>query len=335
MSSGMINKAETEDLDGWLAQSDPMLAISAESEGMGSQGIYGHAMPQAGTVAFSNESIGRGAGMLLSTPSNRQRGRRAKATTGKSLLCQKEKLAILGTADSLMATPWEDSEFEIWAVAQCVTFPVFKRADILFEMHTEGYWRDKNVMKRLKQHKQPLYMQDHYPELPQSMAYPKDAILGYRRYHTTSITYMLALAYYSFVTTKLPLHVALFGVHMEAREEYTTQRPCCEYWLGRMEGAGMDIFIAGGAILRSDGLYGYEGYNPLCAKLRMRMEGLANGRNVRAEEMRAAELKMHEQEGAIKENEYWLRLAQTGQLNDNFTTMENKTAPELVPPGET
>lgn len=231
------------------------------------------------------------------------------------ILCTKEKLAILGTADTMPATPWEDLEFEIWGVAQIVTFPSFKRADLLFEMHDSGYWKDKNVQDRLNKWDGPIYMQEHYKEIAKSIKFPLDMFLPYRRYHTTSITYMLALAYHSFITTGNPKHVALFGIHMEHREEYTTQRPCCEYWLGRMEGAGMDIFIAGGAILRSDGLYGYEGYNPLCVKFRQRMEGLSHGAEVRENERDEAEGKRREQVGAIKECEYWLRLAQTGELN--------------------
>ena len=238
-----------------------------------------------------------------------------KAKKHKTLrLCEKEKLAILGTADSMPATPFSDPDFEIWAVAQCVTFPVFKRGDVLFEMHNEAYWREPPVIKRLKEQTLPLYMQDHYRELPQSLKFPLDLVLPYRRYHTTSITYMLALAYHSFVTTGNPKHVALFGVHMEAREEYTTQRPCCEYWLGRMEGAGIDIFIAGGAILRSDGLYAYEGYDPMCVKFRLRIEGLRNGLGVRNEEQEKAALAVAKQEGAILEMEHWLREAQTGAL---------------------
>lgn len=235
------------------------------------------------------------------------------------VLCDKEKLAILGTADSLGAAPWEDPEFEIWGVAQVVTFPVFKRADLLFEMHDGGYWKDKSVLDRLNKWPGPTYMQDHYSEIPLSVRYPIEEILKYRRYHTTSITYMLALAYHSFLTVGKPKHMAMFGVHMEHREEYTTQRPCCEYWIGRMEGAGMDIFMAGGAILRSDGLYGYEGYNPLCVKFRQRIDGLTNGAQVREEERDEAEGKRREQVGAIKECEYWLRLAQTGELNDKST----------------
>lgn len=234
---------------------------------------------------------------------------------GEPLLCSKDRLAILGTADTLAKTPWDDADLEIWAVAQCATFPVFKRADILFELHDEGYWREKEVLERLIKHKYPLYMQRQYPEIPHSMEFPLDAVLEYGRYHTTSITYMLALAYHSFKTTGRPRRVELYGVHMEHTEEYTTQRPCCEHWLGMMKGAGMDLYLAGGALLKSDGLYGYEGYNPLCYKYRMRIGGLANGKAVREKEMRDAELKMHQQIGAITECEYWLRLAQTGQLN--------------------
>lgn len=230
-------------------------------------------------------------------------------------LCDKDKLAICGTADTLTATPWDDPEFEIWGVAQITTFPPFRRADLLFELHERSYWGDKNVTDRLNKWQGPLYMQDHYEEVPRSVKFPLDLILQYRRYHTTTLTYMMALAYHSFITTGKPMHLAMFGVHMEHREEYTEQRPCCEYWLGRMEGAGMDIFLAGGAILRSKGLYGYEGYSPLCFKFRQRLEGLSNGANVREEERDEAEGKRREQVGAMKECEYWLRLAQTGELN--------------------
>ena len=159
-----------------------------------------------------------------------------------------------------------------------------------------------------------MVMQDKYPEVPNSIRYPLETILQYRNYHTTSITYMLALAYHSFKMTQKPLHVAMFGIHMESREEYSEQRPCCEYWLARMEEAGIDVFLAGGAILRSQGLYGYEKYDAICYKLRTRINGLAEGMKVRAAEEKTAELKKNQQMGAMQEAEYWLRLAQTGGL---------------------
>lgn len=243
----------------------------------------------------------------------------------KQIYASKEMLAICGTAQTMIAAPFEDSKFEIWAVAQCSTFPTFKRADILFELHTKDYWADENVIKRLNE---PgvinptmagwdgrLVMQDHYDAIPRSEKLPIQTLLQYRRYHRTSLTYMLALAYHSFLTTQKPLHVGMYGVHMEdIREEYAEQRPCCEYWLGRMEAAGMDIFIAGGAILAAPFLYGYEMYNPMNYKLRQRMDGLTEGTRVREQEELEKRLQKHEQIGAVKELEYWLRLSQRGEL---------------------
>jgi len=230
--------------------------------------------------------------------------------------CQKDMLAIVGTAPTMQGAPYDDPKFEIWSVAQATSYPVFRRYDVLYEMHTAGYWKEAAVLKRLQETKAPIMvMQDEYPEIPGSVAYPIDMITTkYRRYHTTSITYMLAWALHSFLMTQKPYHVALFGVHMEAREEYTEQRPCCEYWLARMEQAGMDVFLAGGKILASQGLYGYENYDPVCWKMRQRINALTQGINIRANEEQEAKLKKHEQIGAVKEAEYWLREAQTGAL---------------------
>ena len=249
----------------------------------------------------------------------------------KQIYCQKDMLAIIGTADTLQATPWDDKQFEIWGVAQCVTFPVFKRADILFELHTEGYWADPPVIKRLNDWPGRLVMQDHYEEVPNSEKFPIKTITQYRPYHRTSVTYMLALAYHSFKVTGKPFHVSLFGIHMEdIREEYAEQRPCCEYWLGRMEDAGMDIFLAGGAILSAPFMYGYEKYSPLVWKFRQRFDGLHNGYNMKVKEQREAENNANIQLGAMRESEFWLRQAQRGEISLGGIEQEMK---DFTPPG--
>ena len=240
--------------------------------------------------------------------------------------CQKDLLAIVGTADTMMAAPYTDENFEIWSVAQAATFPAFKRYDVLYELHTVGYWRDDPiVLKRLRDTHAPIMvMQEQYEEIPGSVRYPIEEIVKYRRYHTTSITYMLAWALHSFLKVGKPRHVAIFGVHMAAREEYTTQRPCCEYWLARLEQAGIDITLAGGKILAATGLYGYEHYDPACWKMRQRMEELRNGLNQRAQEEANAELKKHEQIGALKQAEWTLRELQTGNMRAQLTSDDTK-----------
>lgn len=245
----------------------------------------------------------------------------------KQIYCSKDLLAVIGTAGTMQATPWDDPKYEIWGVAQCSSFPVFKRADILFELHTREYWADENVLKRLNGWTGRMVMKDHYEEVPLSEKYPIKTILEYRPYHRTSITYMLALAYHSFKLTGKPFHVGLFGIHMEdIQEEYGEQRPCCEYWLGRMEDAGMDIFIAGGAVLASPFLYGYEKYNPLVWKLRQRHDALANGYRMKQNEVRQKENEMNMQQGAVQESEFWLRLAQRGELS--IESIEEEMAKE-------
>lgn len=232
-----------------------------------------------------------------------------------TLAVQKDMLAILGTAQTMPAAPFDNPEFEIWAVGQCTTFPAFQRGDVVFELHTRDYWDDPPVIERLNKWTGRMFMQDHYDEVPKSERFPIETIMQYRKYHTTSISYMLAAAYHSFKTTGKPFHVGLFGIHMEdIREEYAEQRPCCEYWLARMEEAGMDVFISGGSILAAPFMYGYENYNPLCYRLRKRLDGL----NVGVQQLAAQEDQIvrqkHEQIGAAKEDEFLLRLAQRGEL---------------------
>lgn len=230
--------------------------------------------------------------------------------------CQKDLLALVGTAGTMSATPFTSKDFEIWAVAVCYSYEEFKRGDVFFEMHTAGYWKDENVLARLKKMKEPIYMHKKEKIIPASMRFPIEIITEkYREYHTTSISYMLALAYHSFLVTGKPRHVALFGIHMEAREEYTEQRPCCEYWIGIMEGAGIDVEIApGGALLVSSGLYGYENYNPVCYEFKKRIEELRNGLNFSENERMKAIVQKARQQGGIAETEHWLRKYQRGEI---------------------
>jgi len=231
-------------------------------------------------------------------------------------LCKKDLLVVLGTADpSRSFAPFDDENYEIWGCQVCIVYPDVKRLDVLFEMHTKNYWNHTSVFPRLKEIKQPMYMQEKVKELPTSMRYPIEIIKQYREYVTSSIAYMLALAYHSFIMVERPKHVLLCGIKMFADEEYSEQRPCCEYWLGRMEGAGMDIEIApGSALLASPGLYGYENYHPLSYAVRDRIVGLEMGLNHAKNELEKWKLQVAKNEGGLSENQFWLRKMQKGEI---------------------
>jgi hypothetical protein len=58
-------------------------------------------------------------------------------------------------------------------------------------------------------------MQRHYPEIPQSVMYPKGRVVAeFRRYFTSQAAWMIALALTEGVT-----HVGFFGIHYDARDE--------------------------------------------------------------------------------------------------------------------
>lgn len=231
--------------------------------------------------------------------------------------CQKDKLAILGTADPTRGmAPYNDPDYEIWAVAVAATYPDVARLDALFELHPSGYWeQDANVKKRLAETTIPIYMHQHVEDIPASVAYPIEDVAKHRRYFTSSIAYMIALAFHAYDTVGHPSTVELFGVHMSSDEEYRDQRPCCEYWLGRLEGAGCEVKVApGGAILAANGIYGYEEYDPACWAIQQRAFGIRHGIKQCDDELEKWKLQRSKNEGALFEAEYWLRKAQRGEL---------------------
>jgi len=248
----------------------------------------------------------------------------------KDEICKKDKLCILGTAGSMPMAPFADESFEIWGVSPVVTYEQCKRWDVLFELHTSGYWSRKDITERLAKVDVPLYMLHKQKQFKTSVEYPLDDILQYGRYHTTTISYMLALALHSFKTTGKPYHLAMFGVHMESDEEYQRQRPCVEHWIGQLMGAGVDVFIPpGGAILTAHGLYGYENYNPVCFDLKARIQGLQMGEKHEEDARNEAEGRRHQQMGAIKEAQFWLDKFQKGEIQTDESTLD----PNIVAAG--
>lgn len=189
------------------------------------------------------------------------------------------KVAICGTADSLKAAPYGDPAFEIWGCSPCMTYPVFKRQDRIFEMHPRDYWGQTNedgeyVIARLNRADCPVMMQDHYDEVPKSEPLPVDKMTGeYRKNYSSSIAYMLAYAIYREFH-----HIALFGVQMAADEEYAEQRAACEYWIGIAEGQGIDVWIhPQSSVCACKYQYGYEPPNPILNELRALKDQLQAG----------------------------------------------------------
>lgn len=178
---------------------------------------------------------------------------------------KKDKVCIVGFADSKVQAPWDDDSYEFWGINECWADPAFKHVDVLFELH-DYKWiveekRVKGHIKWLRENQVvPVFMQRHFEDIPLSVAFPRDMIIKeFGSYFTNTISWEIALA------IKLGFkEIRLYGINMANEIEYASQRPSCEYFLGIVAGmkrAGVDIDFyvpPESDLLKSMYLYGFE-----------------------------------------------------------------------------
>lgn len=122
--------------------------------------------------------------------------------------------------------------------------PLWPRYSMLFEMHDRELWDHKReYVKQLQRAEVPILMQEEHADIPNSVAYPFDDLLKYDSrldYFNSSIAYMLAMALHETYFDR----VEVFGVdNAPGNEEWAKERPCNEWWIGRLIGGGVDVWI--------------------------------------------------------------------------------------------
>ncbi len=196
---------------------------------------------------------------------------------------EKEKVYIIGTANTKDIIPWDDKNAEYWGVNNLYGVDLKgMHYDRWFEIH--NIWQDPMTKKMLRRGsaefrgqavteyleglaklKCTVYMQKHWPILiPLSIQYPLDDVVnwfvgkgfqtGFCRYLTNTISYEIVLAIYLGFK-----EIQVWGVDMSAGTEYAGQRPSCEFWLGVARGMGIEIVIPSQAdLLKCRFMYGFE-----------------------------------------------------------------------------
>lgn len=198
-----------------------------------------------------------------------------------------KNVAIVGFAPSSMTDTravLNDPNWEVWGLNQLyIVFPAIEKAATRwFQIHHRTSYnhavRDHNHHQRLAELKCPVYMQVKEPDIPNSVALPKDEVLQkFGDYFTNSISWMLALAIMEGFEK-----IAIFGVDMAQDTEYAEQRPSCEWLIGWARGAGIDVHIPQQSdLMKTMWLYPYEDNKPFRQKTEKRIEELG---------MRCAEL---------------------------------------------
>ena len=222
---------------------------------------------------------------------------------------KKKSLVILGTAGTMGAAPWDDKKFEIWAVSPAAAYESFKRADRLFEMHPRRYFGQGAVLERLIDFDGPVYMQDHYPEIPNSVAYPREEVkekyhipaMGDNLYVTNTITWMILLALYEGYRD-----INFFGVHMAHDTEYYYQQPSCAWALGMAQAMGCTIWLPKESeVLKARFEYGFDEPTDAIRRLDARIKGLSDGIDNGRKEMQSLHDRIKATEGAKQEAAYW------------------------------
>jgi hypothetical protein len=215
-----------------------------------------------------------------------------------------KKLLIIGTATNCSEAPYDDPSWDVWATIGSLSIEGVKRKDVLFEIHPPRLWDHPEILEVLNKFPGKVYMQDVYPQVPNSVRYPIEKVkevfwmptMGDSLYATNSMGYMFALAYLEGYT-----HIETYGVYMEADTEYKHQRENLEFYIGYLHAKGVKVELHGGAVLKSAFTYGYE-EPPLFWALIEDGAGLENGKVSIEHEVEAAKRKLWMQEGGIKYN---------------------------------
>jgi hypothetical protein len=154
--------------------------------------------------------------------------------------------------------PWGEPGWEFWGLNDAPSddgWPPVEAHTRWFQLHNPAYLAkhyprgiDELAAEWSRERGVVLYMDRHYPEYPESVAYPKadvEAML-YRRwgeYHTSSFDWMIALAILEGFE-RIDLYGVEFGAFPYTVGEPVSGRACLEFWTGVALGRGTQLHVA-------------------------------------------------------------------------------------------
>jgi hypothetical protein len=216
----------------------------------------------------------------------------------------RDKVCIVGfTGHRDAAMELDRSEWEIWGLNELYRYMPIASFDRWFEIHGREYLEKdddgKKHIEDLKTISVPIYMQVVHPDIPCSVMFPRDELiekLG-SSYWTNCPAWMLGMA----IAMGFK-EIAMVGIDMAQDTEYSVQRPCCEYWLGRAEGMGIKTWVPDQSdLLKCIGLYGYQDSGSILSrKLEDRLSWLHEQDNERLAALRKLDSEYENKTSAIR-----------------------------------
>lgn len=179
----------------------------------------------------------------------------------------RETIAIIGSHPGTRGEfDFDRTDADVWVFNEALRSTWCKRADAVFQLHKPVIWRSSQNRNDTKHYEWlqttsvPVYMMEHYEDVPSSVKYPLDDIIadvfGNNQqipYFTSSIAYAIALAVYRGYK-----RIEIYGVEMETQTEYEHQRIGVAYWIGVAIGRGIEVNFHSRTMF-IEPLYGYEG----------------------------------------------------------------------------
>lgn len=196
-----------------------------------------------------------------------------------------QRILIVGSAHGWETAPFDDPSWAVWSLSRMYTG--IPRWDAWFEIHPYDRLCErldgetpKPAQERQRadyhrwlsvNHGKPIFMQEVHPAVPSSVKYPLEMIKQTfpHPYFTNTVGYMLAYACAMRVAHPEdgPKEIGIWGIDMATEEEYQTQRPGVEYWVGVAVGLGIRVTIPEVSdLVKSRVLYGW-GNDELFTKL--------------------------------------------------------------------
>lgn len=238
-------------------------------------------------------------------------------TESKKAQRPKKPLCIIGTASSCGDAPYDlklagedDYMYDIWGINTALVNEKVKRLDVCFEMHPKRYWGQLPVMERLNDFGKRVVMQEHVKEIPNSEAYPREAIkkkyhidaMGENLYATNTVTWMILLALEEGYTD-----ISLYGIHMAHETEYAYQRASCSWILGVIHGWILDgkpykiTIHEHSELLKAAYEYGFDEPTKAMQFLEGRQQGMRAGIEQANSQIKSLEISKWKTEGAMSE----------------------------------
>ena len=232
---------------------------------------------------------------------------------------ERKKVSIVGFAPSWVETPFNDPEMEFWCLNEMYKLFATKldlnpKASRWFEIHSRNS-PSKNKpehIKWLQECKIPLYMWEHYDDMPNSIPFPKERLVEEfeTNYFTNTISWMVA-----FAISEGFEEIHVYGVDMAQESEYQWQRPSCEYFLGIAKGLGIKVYIPDDSdLLKTSQLYGFETDNAMRLKMKGRKKELTDRKKQYEAEYAKYQKAcqdckdaINQINGAIEDINYWMK----------------------------